>query len=233
MKFPEIRSRHTKAKEYAVESVKSIKDQIEDQRRNAPSPADVPETLKYWAELAELEAKLKATEGAVAFCAEKLAKTQRDADEARKDEAHAAVQRDVAAAKKKLIPRIGALATELAATLRQIDELRTRVDMANAVRGDRPFIVDAERQLREYAQTGRPAITEKRKFFEDPATGKRYGNDQYHDASGRVRKREGLIQVEDDVVIIGALPDVRVMPPRLADGIKLVDMAGKQIWPPL
>jgi hypothetical protein len=222
--------------EAAIAATSKAQDKRETAERNLaaynaarPDGSDADALYEWRRSQRDLLDRRDAALEALAF-AERGAATARDrAEQEGREREHAAAAK-LAPETSKLTLDILASVDRLAAKLEKLKRLQSEVARANSVRGDLPFIVDGERKLREQPGIGRPAITQTVKAYVD-RQGRRVSN-QYSDGEGRNRFRDDVTLVEVEDVIVPALPAVPTMPTPLVEAIKLVDVAGNQVWPP-
>lgn len=166
-----------------------------------------------------------------------VANTRRVADEEAEAEARALLEREYEAAEKLVISHrrltqdISDDAERLAAKLAELEEMRATIEAASKAAAHLPSLVDGEKQLREV-----PGYTEPAQYQESLQWRDNEGNAPIVRTGGvpfvaphdRFRFRQ--VPVRELV-----RPERHVpcrMPERFATSIRLVDLAGTQIWPP-
>ena len=199
-------------------------------RIEASPPQSIdPAEHRAWAEKRDAAIRdIEAIRHALAIATAEAAKAEAAQAEQEAGAEHAAAERQ-AKADEKLVREIIALSEKLAAKRDELTASIARTEEANAKRGTRPFIVDAETRVRQQQRPGRPAITETRQAWVD-SDGKRFAdNKRWDEASMKyvVCPERELREVVD--VIREEQPSWHEMPTRLADAIKLVDLAGKPL----
>jgi hypothetical protein len=152
----------------------------------------------------------------------KLAAATAESEKVEGDRRHAEVQAKIVPAHKKSVLRMKALIDELRAEARASDGFKAQIDAANAVRGDRPFIVDAEAALRGTPDRTEPAVFEDRIVFED-AAGRTPSQYRRNAAGEDVPVEQGFerkvkrVQVRAERFVPGS------MPMRYAEVLKLLE----------
>lgn len=191
--------------------------------------ADFDANFALREDLDRLDRKIAAAEVALASAQEQLAAEQKKAAKVEADRAHADAQKLVPA-HEKLIREIVADQQKLAAKLAQAAKLQAAIEAANECSEGRPLIVDGERNLRERPERIEPAVFEDRVVWEDGA-----GNSPFQfrrNAEGEdVPIEQGFTRKVKPVQVRSERHEFASMPPRLANEIRLVDLAGQQIWP--
>lgn len=224
--------------EKAVDAVERVKAALARSNRRLvehearrPAGDDADASYSWKRERRDLEDRVASDKDALDFAE---ARAEQALVEARDREAIAAniAEERRAAADGKLIREAEALVEKLAAKLADIEASRERTDQINANRGDLPFVEDAETRIRRRPGQLVPAITEKQKVWMD-ADGSRFGDRLRWDVPlGKYVECPDRKLVEIDVVIRPELQLPPIMPDRLADAIRLVNLAGEQVWPP-
>jgi hypothetical protein len=121
--------------------------------------SDFDANLALRDEVAALDRKVAAATDSLNNARRNLETAKAEAAEAEADRRHKAAQKR-AREDEKLVLKVGALSIELAAAITELEAGRKIVDEANANRGSRPFIVDAEKRVREVPEKHFPTVWE-------------------------------------------------------------------------
>jgi len=207
-----------------------LRAQLDQLDANRPSSIDPTKHRQWETDCERLKTEIKAHEGALAIATAEVAKAEAAQCEADADAAHHALVRQ-ARADEKLVAEINVLAAKFAEKLAALEASRKLIRLANETRGSRPFIADPETRVRQRMDRGRPAITEKRKVWVDAAG--EITRESITDREGRwVRNPEAVRQEERSFEICAELPPSPMPFERFADATRLIDIDGRQIWPP-
>lgn len=192
--------------------------------------ADFEAGVKLRDELAVFDRKIEAAKGALAHTQKTLADAQAAEVKAEGDRAHAAAEKR-AKSDASLVLETLDMIDKLAANLAKIEEGRALIEEANAKRGDRPFITDAEKRVREIPAQTLPKITRfEEQWVSD--TGERPGMFRANAAGEMVPADHRSYSKRKVEVVERAETHIPArMPERLADAVRLVDKGGRWIWP--
>jgi hypothetical protein len=195
-----------------------------------PDGSDLDALIDWKRAAGDFDMRIEAAEEALAF-AKAAAETQAvAAANAERDRCHSAAGK-LATTHAKLTVEIAADAEHLAAKLTRLEEMRSTIEDANAVRENRPGIIDGETKVRQRMDKGRPAITEERTVWVDrdgtPVSG------HTHNAEGRIVDNPRAVRQElRTFEVCPELPATPIPLTRFADAVRLIDLSGTQIWPP-
>jgi hypothetical protein len=195
-------------------------------------PLDFEENLSAREALAALGRKISAATDARDHARRALTAAEGAHAAAEADRRHAAAQK-LARAGERLALDVVATAEKLAAALAALEANRAEVDAANAVRGDRPFIYDGERKLREIPAQTEPPKLEERVVYEDETGGQptlwvqdpETGEMVPQNGTGSFKKRRKMVQVSEERFVPARMPE------RLSAAITLVGLRGERLWP--
>lgn len=192
-----------------------------------PTSDDPSDHAEWRRQVRDLEDEVAAVRDALVYATAQAAAAEAEQEALDGASKHAAEVKQ-AKADEKLLAEYEATALKLAGIRDRIAASVARTTEVNANRGESPFILDAETRVRQRMTEGRPAITEKRRVWVD-ASGEVVAP-LTSDREGRQMKNPNAIeQVERTFTICAETPAVAVMPTRLADAIKLVDLDGKSL----
>lgn len=195
-----------------------------------PDEADIDLMLAFEERRGAAEARVRIAGRALEVAETALRGAEAAAAELSKDRAHAEAEKAAAAA-AVLAREVEADSEALAAKLARLEEARAAIDKANGERGERPFIVDGERQAREIPAHETPAVFGEVEEWRD-AQGNRPG--QYRtrpDGTAIDMSGTPLRKVMETVCVRQARFEPAHMPARFAEAIKLVDLNGARLWP--
>lgn len=179
-----------------------------------------------------LRSKLVIAEGVEKSSARKLSAAQAVLEDLKLDAEHAAEEKRVATESQTLARDFQLHANALVAIISNLEASRARTETFNERRKGRPGIADAEFRLRASLGGGRSAITDTHKIWADK-NGEFVHQKIWDAGHGRYVDNPAAVKVVERTQIVHpAVEPYLQMPPRLADCIKLVDLAGQQIWPP-
>jgi hypothetical protein len=183
-------------------------------------------------QIAIADQKIAAAEAARDHASKRLADAKVAAAQAEGDRRHATAKR-LAKQGEKLVLDVAAKSEALAEALAALEANRTVVAAANELRGERPFIADGERKIREQPAREIPADVRHEMSWVDP-DGNRPSQLRANGAGQLVPAdhRGNYTYRQVEVVQSPARREPARMPKRLADEVRLVDLQGRQLWPP-
>jgi len=149
---------------------------------------DYDASLALREEIAILDRKVAAATDARQQARRNLDAAQRAAAEA-ENERHYKAARKLARDGEKLTLEVAAAAERLAGLVTELETGRKAIEAANANRGDRPFIVDGERRVREVPEKVFPTVYEEIDVWRNSA-----GDRPVHfqrDANGQMVPKDG------------------------------------------
>ena len=191
-----------------------------------PDPGDAAAIAVHRQRRAALVQNLEITAEVVAYWNAVVAKHESDAAEKALDAEGAALEREVSSVGVRDAHLALDLTSELREVLQRIEDRRSRSDEWNAAHGQRRYIPDAEFRVRQVPGRLSPEIlSEPVAVYIDPDGGRHADNKQWDEQAGGylVRKDWVLTEVRDVLQSGVQLPPT--MPPRLAEVIKLPDLA--------
>lgn len=196
---------------------------------NAPETADAAEHRRWLATKRELEDDVAAEEGALRIAEEKAAEAKRVAEKAEGDAEERRIQKlndEIA----KLTVEIASDSEKLKSKVQRHSDMLAEVAAWNDRRGERPYLVDGERRVRETPARDIPAVTRREKVWIDDQ-----GNtpSRFVEHDGKLRPADGRAydHREVEVVETPARHEPASMPARLAEAIRLVGLKGETLWP--
>jgi hypothetical protein len=180
--------------------------------------------------LTAVRRKIVMAAGVARSSADLLEKAEAEARAREDDATHKAAEK-LAVAQAKLVVEIAAGSEKLAADFARLEEMATTIEEANKVRGDRPYIVDGERKVRERPGGFLPAIT-----GQDSVGVDKDGNrvPEFITEEGGVKSVRNPkwfrnVEVLNTIRAEQHLPPI--MPEPFTTAIHLVDLHGRLIWP--
>ena len=197
----------------------------------APHAADDAEALYMRRrERRDLEDELEGAREALANSEKAAAASRVQQAEKEADAAHAAAQKLPAVGEKLTLQALD-LQQRLAEVLAKLAENRAQVDAANKVRGSREFIVQGETRVRSTYGKSVSAIVSHDLVWVD-ADGNTVKDQVYDERKpGWIKNPAAVAQVKKEFIIRDASPAPLVTPDPFGMAIKLVDLAGKPLWP--
>lgn len=203
------------------------------QHDNVRPAGDDADAIFNWNRLrTDLVMRVGASEEALAFAEGAAEKALADAAERDADAAHRQEQKQ-AAADTKLVREADALALKLAAKLAEIKASGERTAAVNARRGSRPFILDAETQVRQRPARVEPAIVEERQVWRSP-NGEAPTFFSTTDTGDLVPtgSNAGAYRLVTENVTVRPEQSIPAhMPARLTETVSLVTLQGDRLWP--
>jgi len=214
-----------------IARVASIRRELEEKETRTRDGVSFDALVAADEEVQALHRKLTIAEGVAARSGTLLEQARADAATRAADAEHAAEEKR-ATADAKIVREVDALAVKLADKLAELEASRVRTAAENAKRGSRPFILDAEERVRRQPARTIPAIFETRELWVD-AEGRQPGEFRA-DGTGKLAPADhGAYERKRVPVQVQAEQFTPAkMPTRLAEAVKLVNLAGDQIWPP-
>jgi hypothetical protein len=204
-----------------------FKSKIEGLKAEQQKDADFDTLNAIDEQIVTLERKLKLAEGVTANSAERLAAAKAEAAEKAGDDEHKAdtrqSEKDV-----KIVRELDALVRQVAAKRDELAASIARTAAANDRRGARPFVLDAERRVRE--RLGRTIAAEfvERDVWRDGAG--REPMQFRQDATGNLVPIEaGFTKVREHVQVRPERHEPASMPTRYVDALRLVDLEGRPL----
>jgi hypothetical protein len=216
----------------AEAKLKSFADALAVHQAQRPDGSDLDALIDWNDKTDPLETRVTLAEEALEFARRAAKEQARVAAKVEQDRAHTAAGK-LATVHAKLAVDIAADAEKLAEKLKRLEDLRSSIEAANEVRGDRPMIVDGEFKVRQIPGTTYPA-----RYSEDTVWFDKYGNvvapqvleSKAYDAKW-ITNPAAVKQTIAKTLLTGEVRATPTMPTRLADAITLVDLQGKAIWP--
>lgn len=192
-----------------------------------PAGDDADELFAWRRERRDLEDRVESDKEALAFAEAAATKAQDEAAEREADAAHKAEERR-AEADRKLITEIDALARKLAAKRDELTASIERTAIANAARGSRPYILDAETRVRQKPGKVIPAEYRDEVVWSD-GSGRRPAVFRQGPEGEMIPTEHGFVKKTVRVQTRAERIIPVQMPARLADAIKLVDLEGRPL----
>lgn len=229
--FASLAEKAAAALEKAKRDLERIKAQVTQHDLARPDGSDLDQRVDWKRKGRDLVDQMEAAEEVLANATAASERQAQAAIEAEADRRHAAAQK-LARAGEKLTLDVVAAAERLAEALAALEANRAQVEEANAVRGERPHIVDGERKLREAPPREFPAVVDREFAWVDPE-GKRAPLSQVASFGRPAAGAEwnGYTYREVETVLREAYQIPGQMPERLASAIRLPDLHGRQLWP--
>jgi hypothetical protein len=179
---------------------------------------------------ARIERKIAAARGEIERCGRNLTAARVAEAKAERDRQHKEGDKLVRA-DVRLTENVEAAAQQLAAALAAQVANQQKIDALNAARGDRPFIVNGERRLRETPGRTIPAQFEEREVWREH-NGELVGQFKQHPETGELVPARGGVKSREKVQVRAEQIVPAHMPTPYAQAIVLVDRKGQRIWPP-
>lgn len=197
---------------------------------NAPTSADAAEHRQWLATKRELEDDVAAEEAALQIAEAKAAEAKVAAEKAEADVEERRIRKlnDELA---KLTVEVGADLERVAAKLKRHTEMLAEVERWNDNRGERTYITDGERRVREVPEKVYPAVYEEVTVWEDGAGNRPF---QFREVNGElVPAVNGYMRRKEKIVSRAEWSTPAHIPGgRFKDGIKFIGLKGEALFPP-
>lgn len=196
---------------------------------NAPKSADSGEHRAWLAIRRQLEDDVEAEKGALAIAETKAAEAKAAADRAEADAEEQRIRKlnDELA---KLVLDLGNKFERLAPDVTRYRQMLAEVEVWNAGRGDRAYIMDGEAKVREVPAKDHPPVWEEVDVWKNE-----HGHtpSQFREVDGKmVPKDGGYTKVRERIVSRNARSTPAFIPGgRFKDGIRLIGLKGEALFP--
>lgn len=194
---------------------------------NPPQSADPADHLAWVEKRDAARREVEALRGALAIATAEAAKAEA-AQAAMDEEARHADAEKQAKADEKLVRELDALLRKAAAKRDEVAASIARTAEANETRGTRPFILDAERRVRERPGRTIPAVFADREFWRD-GSGREATVLRKNERGEMVPMEAGYAKARERVQVRAERHEPAAMPTRYADALVLVDLEGQPL----
>jgi hypothetical protein len=197
----------------------------------APTSPDPAEHRAWLRTKRDLEDDVAAEEAALQVARAEAARAKDAADKAEKDAEERRVRKlnDELA---KVVLELGAKFERLAPEVERYKQMLREVEAWNANRGDRPFIVDGEKRVRELPEKHFPTVYETLTVWVDPKTGRRPS--QYREVNGELVPSDhdgAYVKTTEKVVSRNARTKPAEIPGgRFKDSVRLIGLKGESLF---
>lgn len=217
-------------REHAADQARivDLRSQVESLRQRKKADQDFDTLDRIDGQLADVERRLRLAEGVAESSAARLADAREKAEAMRADAAYAAAERQ-AKADEKIVRDIELLARKIADKRDELAASISATAKANANRGARPHIANAEERVRKLPARTVPAVTRREWGWIDAKGGR--PSQLRDDGKGKLVPDDGRPYEwrEIEVTVATERFEPATMPESFLSAFKLVDIAGRPL----